>query len=91
MVLDIKYLQETIKLELTIGENLCSIFIPYRSPIKTHDDFENCMKDFELNLDEINLKNPFLNVALDDFNAKSQSWFKNDKISYEGSRLDVLT
>ena len=54
MVLDIKYLQETIKLELTIGENLCSIFIPYRSPIKTHDDFENCMKDFELNLDEIN-------------------------------------
>ena len=88
--LDIKYLQECINLELTIGENLCSFIILYRSPSQAHDDFENCMKNFELNLDEIN-KNPFLTVAVGDFNAKSQTWFKNDKTSYKGSKLDVLT
>ena len=48
------------------------------------------MKKFELNLDEINEKNPFLTVTFRDFNAKSQTWFKNDKTSYEGSKLDIL-
>ena len=33
----------------------------------------------------------FLTVALGDFDAKSQTWFKNDKTSYEGSKLDALT
>ena len=36
-------------------------------------------------------KNSFLTVARGDFNAKSQTWFKNDKTSYEGSRRDILT
>ena len=31
------------------------------------------MKNFELNLDEINKKNPFLTVAIGDFNIKSQT------------------
>ena len=90
-VLDIKYLQEYINLALIFGENLCSFIILYRSPSQTHDDFENIMNIFELNLDEINRKNPFLTVALGDFNAKSQTWFKNDIASYEGPKRDVLT
>ena len=49
------------------------------------------MKNLELNLDEINLKNPFLTVALGDFDAKSHTWCKNDKISYKGSKVDILT
>ena len=36
-------------------------------------------------------KNPFLTVALGDFNAKSQTWSKNDKASYEWPKLDILT
>ena len=90
-VLDTKHLQEHITLELTIGENLCNFIVLYRSSSQTLDDFEKFMKNFELNLDEINKKNPFLTVALGDFNAKSQTWFKNDKTSYEGFKVDVLT
>ena len=82
-LLDIKYLQECINLALIIGDNLCSFIIPYRSPSQTRDDFETFMKNIELNLDEINKKNPFLPVTLDDFNAKNQAWFKNGKTSYE--------
>ena len=63
----------------------------YRSPSQTHDSFETFMKNFELNLGEINFKNPFLTVTLSDFNAKNRTWFKNDKTSYEGSKLDILT
>ena len=90
-LLEIKYLPECINLELIIGDNLCSFIILYRLPSQTHDDFETFMKNFELNRDEINLKNPFLTAALGDFNAKNQTWFKNDKTSYEGSKLDILT
>ena len=57
--------------------------------VKLMTIFENIMNIFELNLDEINRKNPFLTVALGDFNAKSQTWFKNDIASYEGPKRDV--
>ena len=60
-LLDIKYLQEYINLELTIGDNLCSFIIPCRSQSQTHNDFETFMKNFELNLDKINKKKFFLN------------------------------
>ena len=58
-LLNIKHLQECINLELIIGDNLCSFIILYRSPSQTRDDFETFMKNFELNLDKINKKNPF--------------------------------
>ena len=51
-----KYLLECINLEFIIGENPCSFTILYRLPSQTHDDFENFMKNSELNLNEINKK-----------------------------------
>ena len=91
-LLDIKYLQEYINLELIIGDNLCSFVILYRSLSQNHDDFETYMKNFyELNLDKINKKSPLLTVTLGDFNAKSKNWLKNEKTLYEGSELAILT
>ena len=69
-LLDTKYLQECINFELIIGDNLGRFIKLYRSPSQTHDDFENFMKNFELSLDEINKKSPFLTVTSDDFNGK---------------------
>ena len=63
-LLDIKYLQECIHLELIIGDNLCSFMILYiilyRSPSHTHDNFENFMKNLELSLAKL-IKKSFLN------------------------------
>ena len=36
-------------------------------------------------------KNPYLMVVLDDFNAKSNSWYSNDSTDIEGSKIDSLT
>ena len=55
-LLDIKYLQECINLELIIGDNLCCFIILYRSPSQAHDDFETLMKNSEFNLYKINKK-----------------------------------
>ena len=30
-------------------------------------------------------------VVLGDFNAKSNSWYANDKTNIEGSKIDILT
>ena len=58
-LLDIKFLQECINLELKIGDNLCSFTILYRLRSQTYDNFENFMKNFESNLDEINASEAF--------------------------------
>ena len=44
-----------------------------------------------LTLASIISKNPFLIVALGDFNAKTTSWYKNDLNSYEGLKIDTIT
>ena len=36
-------------------------------------------------------KNPYLIVALGDFNVKSSNWFKHDKTTYKDSKVDALT
>ena len=50
-----------------------------------HETFAN---NFELTLDTVINKNPFLIAALGDFNAKTTSWYKNDISSYEGLKID---
>ena len=36
-------------------------------------------------------KNPYIMVVLGDFNAKLNSWYANDNINIEGSKIDILT
>ena len=62
-LLDIKFLQECINLELIIGDNLCSFIILYRSASQNDYDFETFIT-LELNLDEINKKSFFITAAL---------------------------
>ena len=69
---------------------MCSFFCSYRSPSQTRDIFETFADNFDLTLDTIVNKNPFLIVALDD-NAKTTNWYKNDINSYEGLKIDTIT
>ena len=36
-------------------------------------------------------KNPYLMVALSGYNAKSNSWYRNNSTDTEGSKIDILT
>ena len=70
-VIDIQYLQECINFEMRIREKLCNFIVLYNLPSQFQDDFETFLKKFELNLDTVLANNPFLTVALGDFNVKS--------------------
>ena len=70
-VIDIQLLNECINSEIRIGGKLCSFLCLYRSPSQTRDIFETFADNFELTLDSIINKNPFLIAALGDFNIKT--------------------
>ena len=89
-IIGIHYLQECINFEIMIGGKLCRFVSLYRSPNQSEDDFESFANNFELNIDAVTANNPFLTVVLGDFNIKSNLWFKGDKTSYEGSKIDAI-
>ena len=47
--------------------------------------------NLELNLENMVQTNPFLDVAIGDFNAKSSNWFCHDKTNFEGDAIENLT
>ena len=89
-ILDVIFLQECINFELLINDKLCSFVSLYRSPSQTNDQFEEFIKNLELNLEYVSNKNPFLIVLIGDFNAKSEKWLSNSTTSHEGEAIDLL-
>ena len=90
-VLDIQYLNECINFELKIDGKLCTFVALYRSPSQSLDNSETIIDDFELNLETLSRKNPFLLVAIGDFNAKSKAWYCNDNTTSQGKALENVT
>ena len=63
----------------------------YRSLNQCQDTFESFINNFELYLDSVMVKNPFLTVVLSDFNVKTSLWYNNNITTYEGSKIDGVT
>ena len=63
----------------------------YRLPSGGQDDVETVTENFEMSLEKIAQRNPFLVVVVRDFNAKSSNWFCHDKTNFEGAAVGNLT
>ena len=70
---------------------MCNFVSLYRSPNQSEDDFENFCNNFELTLDAVSATNPFLIVAIGDFNAKSSNSYTGDTTTFEGSKIEAIT
>ena len=88
-LLNIHYLKEYMNFEISSGGKICNFISLYHSPSQSSDTFEDFADTLELNLDKIAKKSPYLLVALGDFNVKSSNWYKHDKATYEGSKIDA--
>ena len=80
-VIDIQFLHECINFEINICGNLYNFLYLYRSPSQTRDTFVTFAVNLEVTLDTLTNRNPFLIVAIGDFNAKTTNWYKNDTTS----------
>ena len=89
--LGMRFLHESIAFELQIGDKLCSFISLYRSPNQSYDDFVSFLDNFELTLDTLAQKNPFLMIALGDFSSKSSNWYNKDITSDEGKKIETVT
>ena len=63
----------------------------YRSPNQFKVDFQNFCNNFDLILDAASATNPFLFVAVVDFNAKSTNWYTGDATTIEVSKTQAIT
>ena len=79
-----QYLQESICFELKISDKTYNFLSLYWSPSQSQDE------NLELNLENLVQRNPFLIVAIVDFNAKSGNWFRQDKTSFEQDAIENL-
>ena len=62
-----------------------------RSLSQSKDEFESFADNFELNLDSIALRNPYLIVVLGELNAQTKGCYPLRKTAYEGTRIDGIT
>ena len=90
-VINIGYLNECLTLELTVGDKTCNFVVLYRSPSQSQDEVETFSDNFEMTLDILAQKNPFLMTTIGDFNAKSKNWYSQDKTSFEGKTIESIT
>ena len=84
-------LNECLTLELKVGDKTCNFVVLYRSPSQSQDEFETFSDNFEMTLDILAQKNPFLMTTIGDFNAKSKNWYSQDKTSFEGKTIESIT
>ena len=87
----VRLLDECIAFDLIISDKLCSFVVLYRSPNQSQGDFSTFSDNFEMTLDLISKKNPFLVVVLGDFNAKLSQWHDKDSNTSEGISVENIT
>ena len=77
-------------MEISLAGKVCNFIFLYRSPSQSHDIFETFADSLELNLETITSKNPYLIVILGDFYATSSNWYKRNKTTYGGSKIEAI-
>ena len=70
---------------------MCKILCLYRSLSQTRDTFETFTDNLELTFDTFTNNNPFIIVAIGDFNAKTTKCYKNDTTFYKSLKIDFIT
>ena len=78
-------------MEITIDSKLNNLICLQGSRSQNMEEFETFVKNIGLNLEFIFNKNPYLTVFIKDFNAKSQNWYKGNKVTAKGHKLVIMT
>ena len=67
------------------------IGVIYRSPRQSTAKFQEFLSSFEDILNTTASSSSLFTIILGDINARSSSWWKNDKTTVEGAHLEALT
>ena len=67
------------------------IGVVYRFPSQDSTKFQNFLSDFDELLSKTTSNSSLFTIILNDFNARSPSWWKEDKTTPEDTNLEALT
>ena len=90
-ILSISMLHNCINLEIRIDDKLCNLIRLCRSPSQKLEEFATFIENLELNLELIFTQNPYVTVVIDGFNVKAQNWYKGNKTTASGTKLEIVT
>ena len=88
---NISCLKECLNFNLSVYGKQCNITLIYCSPSQSSEELDTFLSSFELLLDYIANRNPFVSIIIGDFNARSNNWCSSDKTTYEGKKLESMT
>ena len=90
-VVKLSNLSQCIMCEVSVQNCKGYTGVVYRSPRQNNIEFENFLSDFDELLSKTVSSNSLFTLILGDFNARSSSWWKEDRTTTEGSQLEALT
>ena len=88
-VVKLSNLSQCIMCEVSVQNCKGYIGVVYRSPSRNNIEFENVLSDFEELLSKTVSSNSLFTLILGNFNARSSSWWKEDRTTTEGSQLEA--
>ena len=62
-----------------------------RSPSQSQDEFDTFSDNFEMILEILAQKNPYLMTKIGNFNEKFKNWYNQDKRNFEGQTIESIT
>ena len=84
-------MKECINFEILFGGKIRNFISLCFSPSHSSNTFEDFANKFKRNLDEVANQSLYLIVVLGDFNVESSNWYKHEKTTYKGSKIDAIT
>ena len=73
------YLKECLNFSVSVNGKQCHITLIYRSPSQSSEEFQTFSTNFELLLDNIANRNPFVSII-------TKNLCSSNKITYEGKK-----
>ena len=87
---DLQILDECIISELTIGRKKVFFVVVYRSSSQNAESFYSFLENLELIIQNLKHKRPHCIILTGDFNCRSDSWWLEDEVTTEGTKLPEL-
>ena len=84
-------MKECLNFGLGLYGKQFNVTLIYRSPSQSSEEFDTFLSNFELPLDCIANRNPFVSMIIGDFNTRSNNWRSSDKTTDEGIKHESLT
>ena len=87
---DLQILDERIISELTTGRKKVFFVVVYRSPSQNSESFYSFLENLELVFQNLKNKRPHFIILTGDFDCRSDSWWVEDEVTTEGTKLSEL-